>query len=212
MKIYWTHDTSVTVTEFTVQRSTDGGLTYTLVSTIAFSYSGANYDKTRRAFFYDDAGATPGYVYRIVATGPTGSSPPAIVVVPPNKPDTCTIIGYLYSPTGEPMKGTVVRVQTFGQKSGTWFPNHDGVFSRANNAVGLSLFDLEATVDENGMWSIALVQGIEARITIPDQRIDLAFRVPEEDGPINVRDIVPLQGAQHYEQWGEPRGVPNAPR
>jgi hypothetical protein len=210
VKITWSYDPSVSVTDYKVYRSTDNGVTYTLVSTIAFDVNGANYDKAERQFFYTDAGGAAGYVYKVTATGANGTSKPVYTIVPPGDPPTCLVIGYVTNVFGQKDLGQVhIDVQGYGSRGELWAPNASGVVANSQQAMGLASGLRRVFLDENGMWQVELVRKTLARITIPALDLDWAFEVPDREGPVNIRDIPCQRGADFETTFGDNAGVRN---
>lgn len=189
-------DTGVTITSFTLTKSVDKALTFSALTVITFDVNNsAVFDRATDSFFYDDVAANPGDIYKIVATGSNGTSIPVFAIVPLPTPAACTIIGYVLDGFGESDKHLNVVIETAGgPQSEIWMANPDGLVAQSNEALGITRADTVVQVNQ-GMWQASLLQGSYARITIPALRFDWSFRVPKEEGPINIRDIPQLRGS-----------------
>lgn len=193
-KFYWTPDPTQTITSFDIERSTDHGSSFAALVNIPFNVNGANYDKQRKQFFYEDAAGQPGYIYRIVANGAFGVSVPLTIVAPPAEPELCTIIGYVRDASGYVDRTTAIHVTAVGSPEEHWAPNPEGLVAHNAHALGIVAKRDVIHPDENGMWQVDLIRGIYARIEIPALMFQRTFEVPRKAGPINVRDIAEVRG------------------
>jgi len=212
-RLTWVPDPSVAVTSFTVQKSTDEGITFSTIATVTAGAASPNYDRQDKVYFYVDSGSSPGDVYKVTCTGPNGTSLPAYAVAAPDPLPLCLVIGYVANGFGDRLSGVAVSVKSFGAKSSAWVNNPAGTIAQNPRAVGVAATS-EKTVytDAAGIWQVSLVQKTEALVTIPDLRFEYAFEVPAKTGPINIRDIAELRGGSFHALHGEPLGVPTFPR
>lgn len=209
--ILWKHDPSVAITSFTLQKSTDKGIIFSALATVAFSVTGPNWDAANRRWQYVDTAGNPGDVYSITATGTNGTSPAALAISPPVVPTTCTIIGYLTDAAGNVDVQVPISVQTTGSRGEQWISSPPGALARNPEALAVIGANLTVFPDNNGMWQVKLLRRSFARVSIPAVQLDWAFEVPNTPGPLNIRDIPQLRGAEltvFPEMTGTPLALP----
>lgn len=204
-RVQWFAD-DPTAQSFLLEKSTDKGVSYTTLTTIAYDTTGVNYDPRLKVFFYVDAGGAAGHVYRLTVTGTQGVSPPSFIVVPMAAPDMCHIIGYVRSPFGEVDQSVKVDVFSFGSRGERWMKSPSGLLGINPEALGVTNAQKAVFPNADGMWEVLLVQGTYARIFIPEMSFEWTFLVPSVTGPVNIRDIAQLRGqerALYSEQTGD---------
>lgn len=199
--IYW-DASDTTVTSFALSRSSDKGASYTAVATVAASTVGANYDARTKRYFYVDASAAAGDIFKLVATGTLGTSEPEFAIVPPGAAPRCRVIGYALTGFGEADVLLPVLVTLFGSRGESWNRSPSGVM--AQHAEALHLVPSSRTVYPStaGVWSVDLVRGALARVQIAQTGFSWVFRVPDVAGPVNIRDIPQARG-QELVPYGE---------
>jgi hypothetical protein len=199
--IYWDAD-DTTVTSYALSRSSDKGVTYSAVATVAASTVGANYDARSRRYFYTDASAAAGDIFKLVATGSLGTSEPEFAIVPPAAAPVCRIVGYALTGFGEADVLLPVLVTLFGSRGESWNRNPTGTM--AQHAEALHLVPASRTVypDLTGLWAVDVVRGALARVQIAQTGFSWVFRVPDVAGPVNIRDIPQARG-QELAPYGE---------
>lgn len=197
VKISWSPDLTVPITEFVLTKSVDKGQTFLALVTIPYDTAPASlfYDRKTKRFYYNDLVGNPGDIYQILANGFLGTSKTVIVVAPPTDPDVCTIIGYLSDAFGTIDPGLPIHVYAYGSRAERWAKNPAGLVAQNPQALGIA--DNTRTVYPNaaGIWQVELVQGTYARVHIPAIEFSWAFEVPKKLGPVNVRDIPQLRGS-----------------
>lgn len=214
--IYWGYDTDFTYTSFDLTKSSDSGLTYSALATVTYDTSDAGvFNRQKSLFFYVDGAGAPGDIYRITGTGPLGTSLPATAIAGPASSPECLIIGYVSDARGKVDESMQVIVTTYGAVEGgredRWVKNPTGIVSlRSAKALGIQNSSFTVYPNSKGIWQVSLIQRTVARVQIPDLKFDLAFEVPEELGPRNVRDIPQIQGGSFYGIFSEETGVPEA--
>lgn len=211
-RIYWLAD-DPTATSFTLTKSVDGGRTFTALGTVAADTTGPNYEAKTRRFFYADGAGEAGHVYAITATGPLGVSDPTLLVAPAGEPKKCLIIGYLRDVFGSVDEHSVIQVAAAQTSRGERWARQDGAVAASANALGVRSSVRNVYVDATGMFQVELVQGALVTITIHDMDYAVQFRVPEENGPVNIRDLRTLRGAeleQYDDVGGERPYFPNS--
>jgi hypothetical protein len=201
VRISWGFDPTVSITSFTLTKSTNNGITYAALASVDFDVNGANYDRPTRTFFYVDNAGAAGHVYKIVAEGALGSSEPVISVAPPNPPSKCLVIGYALDAFGQADEHLVVNVETAGRRGQHWLTNPTGLVANNREALGVVRSSCSVFPDANGMWQVSLLRGSYARVQIPALELDWAFEVPSLEGPVNVRDIPLLRSADYLSLW-----------
>jgi hypothetical protein len=204
-RLSWGWDTTQTVTGFTLTKSTNKGISFSALVTIPFDTVGANYDAREKKFFYVDNTGVPGDVYKVVAHGTFGVSTPAIIVAPPAAALTCTIIGYVLDLFGSVDERMRVIVDAYGSRGERWMQNPVGVVAQHPEAVAARVTSRVFTLDSAGMWQADLVRGSYARVQIPELQFTHVFEVPQEAGPVNIRDIPQLRGPE-LALFGESNG------
>ncbi len=207
LRVSWDYDSSVAVTSFGVYKSSNKGLTYTLISTVTFAVNGANYNRVDRAFFYDDLTGAAGDIYKIVANGVNGTSASAFGIAPAVELARCLIIGYARDGFGDVDPYMDVLVETYGNRGEHWVQNSGGVIAQHAQAIGVSSGARTLHPDVNGMWSVELIQKTFARIRIPALEFDWAFEVPDKEGPVNIRDVALLRQGDYYGTSPEQVGI-----
>lgn len=205
VKVSWMADTDDSVTSYEVFRSQDKGLTYSSIAVVPFDTQGTDYDKTTKRFFVNDSTGQAGDVYMITATGLYGTSEPTIVIAPPAVPAKCLVVGYVRDAHGRVDRNWTVRVSTAAQRGENWLAG-GGVVGQHPLSVGVVASDTTVHPDENGFWSVELLQDAIARISIPVLDLDWAFRVPKKNGPVNIRDIPQVRTADFYGIWPDMQG------
>ena len=193
-KFYWSSDPADKATSFDLNKSVDGGATYTSLVNVPYDVNGVNYDRQQKKFFYTDVSGNAGDIYHVVSNGPLGASDPLIVVAPPTEAPTCTIVGYVRDPFGYVDTRMAVHVESAGKGSERWVAAGNGTIGQ--NAQSLAIVDRSIIVNPNsdGMWSVDLIQRSVMRIMIPALEFNVTFEVPARIGPINVKDLRPLSG------------------
>lgn len=212
MRLVWNPDPAIAITSFSLYRSDDKGRTYSLLATIAANYSGANYDKQNKRFFYEDAATSHGSIYKITVTGPSGTSDPAYLIAPPDSIPKCVIIGYIADAHGRPVAGEQVSVEAAGTKGSTWMRNPDGLVAENPEAQGVQIGRQTVYTDENGVWQVTVARKSIIRVNIPSLRVEKMMEVPDLEGPINFRDIIEVRGGSFRGIFDEQTGVPVFPR
>jgi hypothetical protein len=197
VKLQWINDPSVPVSSFVITLSTDKGQTFSALVTIPFNTAPAapNYDPRLRQFFYTDLTGVPGNIYRIVANGANGTSIAEFAIAPPLAYPMCQIYSNIVDAFGEVDQSRHILVRSFGTRGEKWTNSPPGIV--AYNPMALGIVDSVRTVfsDLTGLWQVSLIQGTYARIEIPDLQYSWAFMVPNEVGPVNIRDIPALRGS-----------------
>lgn len=199
--IYWDAD-DTTVTSYALSRSTNKGASYSAVATVAASTVGANYDARTKRYFYTDAGASAGDIFKLIATGSLGTSEPEFAIVPPSAPSLCRVVGYALTGFGEADVQLPVLVTLFGSRGESWNRNPTGVMAQSAEALHLVPASRTVYPDTAGIWSVDLVRGALARVQIAQTGFSWVFRVPDVAGPVNIRDIPQARG-QELAPYGE---------
>jgi hypothetical protein len=194
VRLYWYADTTQTVTSFSIRKSSDGGLTYDAPVSVLFNVNGANYEKQTKRFFYDDALGAAGNIYKISAVGPLGTSSEETVIVEGDKPPLCRVIGYIKDAFGGVDQTVSIQVKAFGTPGERWAKNTTGMVARNSHALALTSREIFLRPDASGMWSVDLVQGVYAHVSISSLNFEHVFEVPAQAGPVNIRDIPQLRG------------------
>lgn len=207
-RVYWEHSALAPITSFVLEKSVNKGASYTTLATIVFSTTGANYDSKSRRFFYTDSAGQAGAIYRITSVGTLGTSEPAFAITPPAAMLKCLIIGYVRDSYGNVDTNMRVLVSSYGTRGEAWAYNATGVVANEALAVGVPV-DQSIIVQPNaeGIWRVELLRKTLARIQIPDLNFEWAFEVPDAQGPINIRDIPQLRGADFSGLWPGQDGV-----
>jgi len=195
--ISWSYDPTVTITSFALQKSTDKGVTFAALATVAYDPSGANFSVATRKFFYVDAAGAAGDVYRVTSTGAFGVSGPAVAVAPPSEPDKCTIIGYALDGLGRARTDMAVTVTVYGTSGERWVKNPVGTVAHNPQALGMTFTQETVFTTDQGIWQVDLVQRALVRITIEELGYEKSFEVPGKTGPVNIRDVADYRGASH---------------
>ena len=207
MRILWDFDRSVPVTSFTLTKSTDKGLAYAALDVVSFDINGAAYLPGKKRFHYDDVAGDSGHLYKVIASGPYGAAAAVIGVAPPQAPSKCLVIGYLLDGVGNVDTQSPVIVETHGTNGSYWTNNPSGVVAQNAQAQGIGYSRYEIYPDQTGLWQIPLVIGTVARVQIPSQELDWAFEVPNQEGPVNIRDLPLLSMADYFSLYPDRSGT-----
>lgn len=211
-KITWGYDSSINITQFRVEKSTDKGASFLSIATVPFNTSGANYDKIAKNFFYNDLVGNPGDIYRIFVDGALGTSLPVYVIVPSAFPPVCSIFGYVFTSDGSVDREVEIKIKPFHLGGGKWASNFSGITAHDPQAVGIvSSGPVSVYPDENGMWQVQLLQGIYVIVEISALEFEAAIQVPSTQGPVNICDINRLTGSDYGGIWGDQSGIPINP-
>ena len=205
--VSWGYDTTQTITSFTLEKSTDKGVSFSSLVSIAFNPAGANFDAANNRFFYNDAAGAVGHVYKIYAVGPLGTSEARIAISAPAETSKCTIIGYVEDAFGEVDTSIQVLVEAFGGREDRWVQSPTGVVAQNSRAVGITSGRNIVYPNSDGIWQVRLTRKTVARITINELGLDWAFEVPDKDGPVNIRDIPQIRGGSFYGIYPEQDGT-----
>ena len=195
------------VTEYILDSSTDGTITWANVTTVVYSLTGMQYDKVNKVFTYTDSAGAPGTLYRLSAVGSFGTSGYVYIAVPPGPPPVCEILGYIQTAMAGVDSSTPIQVQTY-LKKGQQFFSVPGTIGQTRAGMGIQAWKTSVYPNASGICSDTLVQGVYALITIPALNFRWAFQVPEVPGPVNIRDIPCLKGSDWFSVTGEETGVP----
>lgn len=192
----WYPDPAVIISLFNIFVSTDEGITFNLLAAVPFNTApGApNYDQRLKQFSYTDSIGIPGNVYQVFAVGADGTSIPEYTIAPPSSFPLCTIYGYMIDAFGNVDQNNEIICRSFGSRGEKWTHNVPGIVGQ--NPMSLGISDGYRTVfpDQNGLWQVAIIQGIYARIEIPALEFSWVFEVPKSIGPFNIRDVPQLRG------------------
>lgn len=198
--ITWAFDSSAAITSFVLTKSTDKGSSYVALATVTFDVSATapNYLPATKEFFYDDAAGNPGDIYSVTAVGALGTSEAVLGVAPPVAPGTCLVLGYLRDAAGFVDPTSPIYVEAAGSRGEGWVVNPSGIVSQNPEALGIARDSSTTYCDTSGMWLVRLVRRCVARIRVPAQDFVWTFLVPDESGPVNIRDIKQLRPGDYY--------------
>lgn len=203
VRLYW-HADDPTASTYNIEKSVDKGKTYAPLGSFAASTTGPNYDARTKRFFFDDAAGNAGNVYSVTAVGALGVSDPTIIIAPPEPVKTCLVVGYVRDLFGSVDQSVMIAISSFGTRDEVWAAS-EGIVGQAARGLGVKPSFRQVYVDENGMFQAELIRNCYAKITISDLQYELYFIVPNEPGPVNVRDIQALR-SQELELFSEPKG------
>jgi hypothetical protein len=190
-RIWWK---SSVASSFVLAVSTDDGLTFEPLATIPFDINGANAKNGR--FFYDHADGDSRYIYSLSAVGTNGTSRPVLAFAPTTAPSTCTVHGYARDLSGDVILSAHIQVNV-----DTQYINAEGAVAKNDDGFLLMSGERWLYFDENGHWQIELPRLAHARILIPVAGFSKLFIVPDETGPVNLRDIPSLPQASYLGTW-----------
>jgi len=209
--VSWTFDPSVPITEFELSKSADGE-TWASLATIAYSLSGPNYNRNKKAFEYVDVSGSPGEVYKIVSIGDNGTSEPTYLIAGGYNLEKCTVVGYLVDTVGGVDTDTPIRVSSAPVDESRWLHNDGGVFSQNSSSVGVLSHYTTVYPNAEGIWQVTLIQGTVALVEIPSLQYQHAFEVPKKS-LVNIRDIPQIRGRDLNGIFPNMQGLPaNIPR
>lgn len=205
-RITWIPDKSLPITSFSLMKSTDKSISFTLLaSVLANANDSAAYDKQTGRYYYNDMAGNPGDVYAITSVGPAGTSRVVYALAPADPPGVCTVVGYVRDAFGYVDQAITILVSAFGTPGERWVVNPNGLLAQNSQALGLVSRTATLAPDANGLWQIDLVRKAYAKVEIPALDFTWIFEVPNKSGPINVRDIPQLRG-QALELFPEMQG------
>lgn len=182
---------SESVTEFELEKSTDGGLTFAALATIPNDTTNAAvFNPDTCKFFYVDGSPVAGEIVRIAAENANGLGPWEYLHGPPAVPTLCNIYGaVLDMATGKPVHGCQVLIEPIAAHLSSYQQNA-GVASLNAESVTVSRRALTIFTDAAGRWQIDLMQDLPVRISIPKVGVEQIFRVPKNVATLNFRDAV----------------------
>lgn len=180
---------------FAVAVSTDDGLTFDPLIVIPYDINGANAKKGR--FFYDHSAGASRNIYSISATGVNGTSRPVLAFAPAMAPEVCTVHGYARDGFGNVDGSAQIHVNVLSK----YIEAEGAVAKNSDGMLIMSSGDRWFPFDQNGHWQIELPRLARVEISIPATGFSKLFIVPDEAGPVNLRDIPSLPQASYLGTW-----------
>lgn len=184
---------SEAVTSFTIEKSTDDGVTWSAAATIAMDTTDPLvYDPSADRFFWTDPTPASAEIVRIAAVNAAGTGPWRYSYGPPARPSTVNVFGAVLDPvTGRPMEEVEVIVYAMQGMGSAHQPNPS---VPSNNAQSVTVASRRHRLftDREGRWSIDLVRDVPMEIEVPAVGLVKTFRLPTDEGvqAVNFRDLV----------------------
>jgi hypothetical protein len=206
VRLLWKWSSDAPITDFFVEKKALLTDEFSTVSTIPFDINGINTVPSTsgpRMFFYDDASGEPGSIYRVSVLGDSGASPSCFAIAPSEDIPVCYIHGYITSAEGEKGAGTEIHVSVLAQKKANWIQSPGGTVAQNADAILVIPGARVLTSEADGQWGISLPQGAVAQVSVPSVGFSVAFNVPMEEGPVNIRDVQPLRQGTREGFWDQ---------
>lgn len=163
------------VTTYTLQKSTDGGRTFTTIATAAGLTTDPLYDASLELFVYDDVAGAIGHLYLLQITDGLRVGVPCFAT-PELDPDLVTIFGVILSPDGGKVDELMRRVEICAVGDSTVIKSQiPGV------TPDLVQGPFHVFASEDGVWNANIIPGARVRIRIPSTDVDKIIRVPSDN-------------------------------
>jgi hypothetical protein len=191
----WKPNTETTPpTGYLLERSVDGGLSWTTITTIAHTIPGPDYETDTGLFKYVDAGTVAGEIVRIQAVDSgdsTRDSNYKFSSAAPGQPATVHLFGVVNDAiTGEVRDGVPVYISPVPAEASTFVPSEGA--ANPSSITGRPVLGMKRPVvmytDDNGCWSIDILRGVPVELRIPSVGFTLAFRTPLDRDLLNAVD------------------------
>lgn len=195
----WQPSTDSTLpTDYQLDKSVDGGLTWVPLVTIPYAIPGVDYNTATGRFFFTDATPVVGEIVRIQAVDSGDSTRDSVFIFAhgaPSTPGTIHIFGQIIdSVTGVPREEVEIRVMVIPQEASTFLPQEGSAAVPSN--LGRPMlghrFPARIFTDDFGNWSVDTLKDLPIKIDIPETGYSVCFRTPKD------RDVLNIVDAQEY--------------
>ena len=182
-------------TDYQLDKSLDGGLTWTPLATVPHVIPGPDYSTVTGLFGYTDATPVVGEVVRIQAVDSGDSRASTFVYAhgAPALPETIHIFGQVIDAvTGVPRNNVEIRINTIAEESSTFLPSEGSTALPSNLGRPMLGHKYRARLytDDFGNWSLDTLKDLPLAVEIPETGYTMRFRTPKDRDLLNIVDAV----------------------
>ncbi len=191
----WEPSTDSTVpTDYQLDKSLDGGLTWVALATVPHAIPGVDYDTATGRFNFTDGAPVVGEIVRIQAVDSGDSSRDSVFVFAHGAPatvETIHIFGQIIdSVSGVPRENVEIRVMVLSQEASTFLPQEGNAALPSN--LGRPMLGhkylTRVFTDDNGSWSVDTLKDLPLQVDIPETGYTMRFRTPIDRDLLNIVD------------------------